>query len=86
MRGKYTNIAVRSLHILYIFVLRVEKLTTFEPKVVKPSARNTKSIQNLQTSHCYVFLTLQHFATKLCDFSNFNMLFLAVVVDFVLLT
>ena len=28
---------------------------------------------------------LQHFTTKLCNFTNFNMLFLVVVMDFVLL-
>ena len=28
---------------------------------------------------------IQHFAAKLCNFTNFNMLFLAVVMDFVLL-
>jgi hypothetical protein len=33
----------------------------------------------------YIFLILQHFGTKLCHFTNFNMLFLAVVMDFVLL-
>ena len=32
-----------------------------------------------------IFRILQHFATKLCNFSNFKMLFLAVVMDFVLL-
>jgi hypothetical protein len=32
----------------------------------------------------YIFLILQHFATKLCNFTNFNMLFLAVVMDFFL--
>ena len=31
------------------------------------------------------FPILQHFATKLCNFTNFNTLFLAVVMDFVLL-
>ncbi len=73
--------AVQSLQILYTFVLRAEVLTTFGSEVVIFSGRN-KSIQNLQTSHCYIFLILQHFATKLC---YFKMLFLAVVVDFVLL-
>jgi hypothetical protein len=33
----------------------------------------------------YIFRILQHFAAKLCNFTNFNMLFLAVVMDFVLL-
>jgi hypothetical protein len=33
----------------------------------------------------YIFLILQHFATKLCKFTKFNTLFLAVVMDFALL-
>ena len=36
------NIAVGSLQILYIFVVRAEKIPTFEQKVVKISTRNTK--------------------------------------------
>jgi hypothetical protein len=32
-----------------------------------------------------IFRILQHFPTKLCNVTNFNMLFLAVVMDFVLL-
>jgi hypothetical protein len=36
-----------------------------------------KSIQNLQG---YIFLILQHFATKLCNFTHFSMLFLAAVI------
>ena len=44
-----------------------------------------KSIQNLLSLKCYIFRILQHFATKLCNFTNFRMLFLAVVIDFVLL-
>ena len=41
-------------------------------------------VQNLQISHGYIFRILQHFATTLYNFTNFNMLFL-VVMDFVLL-
>ena len=44
-----------------------------------------KLIQNLQILLGYIFLILQHFAAKLCNFTNFNMLFLAVLTDFVLL-
>ena len=44
--------------------------------------RNTKVVQNLQTSQAYIFRILQYFATKLGNFTNFNMLFLAVVKDF----
>ena len=38
---------------------------------------------NLQTSRGYIFLNVQHFATKLGKFTYFNMLFQAVVKDFV---
>jgi hypothetical protein len=38
-------------------------------------------MQNLQG---YIFLILQHFGSKLRNIINFNMLFLAVVMDFVL--
>ena len=41
-----------------------------------------KSIQNLQTLQAYIFRILHHFATKLGNFTNFKMLFLAVVKDF----
>ena len=44
--------------------------------------RNTKNIQNLQTSQAYIFHILQSFATKLGNFTNFKMLFLAVVKYF----
>ena len=44
-----------------------------------------KLIQNLQISYGSIFLILEHFTTKLCNFTNFNMLFLAVVMDFFLL-
>jgi hypothetical protein len=39
-----------------------------------------KSIQYLQTLQRYTFRILQHFATKLCNFTHFSMLFLAVVI------
>ena len=35
-------------------------------------------------SQDYIFRILQHFATKLCHFTNFEMIFLAVLIDFVL--
>ncbi len=41
-------------------------------------------MKNEENSHRYIFRILQHFATKLCNFTNFK-LFLVVVVDFVLL-
>jgi hypothetical protein len=47
-----------------------------------PCVIPTVVIQNPQG---YIFRILQHFATKLCNFTNFSTLFLAVVMDFVLL-
>ncbi len=47
-------------------------------KVVQTSARNAKN--DTKFAGC-IFRT---FATKLCNFTNFKMLFLAVVMDFVL--
>ena len=39
-------------------------------------------IQNLQTLQAYILRILQFFATKLGNFTNFKMLFLAVLKDF----
>jgi hypothetical protein len=62
-------------------ILRAEIATIFGPNVVAISARNTKvSVQNLSTLQGYIFRILQHFATKLCNFTHFSMLFLAVVI------
>ncbi len=72
---------MRSLQILYVFVLRAEVLTTFSSKVVIFSARNTKTYKIYKLRK--LFLILQHFSTKLCNFTNYKMFFLAVVVDFV---
>jgi hypothetical protein len=70
---------LQSLQILYTFVLRAEIATIFAPNVpVGISARNTKVY--LQTLQGYIFRILQHFATKLCNFTHFSMLFLAVVL------
>ena len=41
-----------------------------------------KNIQNLQSSQAYIFHILQRFATKLFNFTNFRMLFNAVVINF----
>ena len=46
------------------------------------SARNTNIyIQNLKTSHGYILRSLQNFTTKRRNFTNFKMLFLAVMKD-----
>jgi hypothetical protein len=57
----------------------------FRPKCGTFSRAQYKLIQNLQILQGYIFRILQHFAAKLCNCTNFNMLFLAVVMDFVLL-
>jgi hypothetical protein len=48
---------------------------------ISPCVILYKLIQNLQISQGYIFRILQHFATKLCNFTHFNMLFLAAVMD-----
>jgi hypothetical protein len=35
----------------------------------------------MQTLQSYIFQALQHLAAKFCTFTNFSMLFLAVVFD-----
>jgi hypothetical protein len=67
------NIALQSLKILYTFVLRAE--IPFRPKCGRNFRTQYKSIQNLQTLQGYIFRNLQHFATKLCNFTHFSMLF-----------
>ncbi len=61
-----------ALQISHSFVLYAEICTTSAQKWCK-------SLQG------YIFRVLQHFATKLCNFTHFKMLFLAMVMDFVLL-
>jgi hypothetical protein len=65
------NIALRSLHILYMFVLRAEIVTIFEPKMVTISARNTNIYKICNTRLYFQALHLP----------NFIMFFLAVVFD-----
>ena len=77
------NIASQNLPILYTFVLRAEICTTIGVKVVQISARNTKNIQNWQILPGYIFRIIQHFATKFCNFTIFDMIFSAEVMDFV---
>ncbi len=41
-----------------------------------------KNIQNLPNTIGHIFLILQYFATKLCNFTKFRMLVQAVVMGF----
>ena len=44
--------------------------------------RNTKEYKICKFLHAYIFRILQHFAIKLCNFTNFRTLFNAVVMNF----
>ena len=84
MLKKAENIALQNLPILYTFVLQVEICTTFGVKVVQISARNRNDcIQNWQILQGYISRIFQHFATKFGTFTIFDMIFSAVVMDFV---
>jgi hypothetical protein len=60
------NIALRSLHILYMFVLRAEIVTIFEPKMVTISARTV--MQTLYTK----FANFARLLSKLYNISQPN--------------
>ena len=78
------NIAMQSLQSLYTFVLRAEIATTFGPKMVAISARNTKvgytKFANFALLYFFAFCNISHAITKFCNFTNFSMLFLAVAI------
>jgi hypothetical protein len=58
---------------LYTFVLRAEIATTFGPKMVRSNFQTQyKSTQNFKILQGYIFRILQHFATKLCNFTHFS--------------
>jgi hypothetical protein len=59
------NIALQSLQILYMFVLRAEIVAIF----------GSKMVQNMQTWQGYSFCILQHFVTKFCNCTTFNKFF-----------
>ena len=78
------NIALQNFPFMYTFLLQAEICTTLTPKVVQISVCNTKVyIQNWQILQGYIFRIFQHFVTKFCTFTIFDMLFSAVVLDFV---
>ena len=56
--AKYSLVKV-CMEFVYIIVLRSEKRTAFEPKL----------IQIFQTSQGYILRIPQHFASKLCNFT-----------------
>ena len=60
----------------------VRKIDTVFPIVVSIFRALYRSIQNMQILQAYIFHILQHFATKLCNFTNFRTLFNAVLMNF----
>ncbi len=76
---------MRSLQIFYISVLRAEKITNFEPKVVKTSARNTKKYKICKTRTAIFSAFYNILRANFVSLLILKMFFLAVVVDFVLL-
>jgi hypothetical protein len=61
-----------------MFVLRAEIVTICGLKMVTISARNANIYENMQASQGYIFRVLQHFATKFCNFTNFNKFFTGI--------
>ena len=57
-----------------IWPYKVCKIYIYDLFSITHAIRNTKNIQNLQTSQGYMFRILQHFATIFCNFTNFGML------------
>ena len=58
--------------------------SNFASKVVI-SVRNINIYKIRKLREVFFFRIFQHLPTKLCNFTNFKMLFRAVVIDFVLL-
>ena len=68
-------IALRSLHIFSIFVLRAEIVNIFG-STVTISARNTNILKICKFRKAiYIFCILQHFVTKFCNFTDFDKFF-----------
>ena len=87
LHGRLTfNLGKTKFANLYVFALDEEKFTIFATILAQKWYLFPSVIQfykNLQTLRGYIFHVLQHFATKLANSTNFSMLFLTVVKDFV---
>ena len=77
------NIALQNMTILYTFVLRAEFRTTFGVKVVRISARNTKVYKIGEFCKAIFSAFFNISQPNFCTFTIFDMLFSAVVMDFV---
>ena len=80
---KLQSLVAKRCIFYHLYILDyARKIDTNIEKTVSIFRTQYKSVQNSQTLQGYIFLILQHFATKLCNFSNYRMLFNAVVVNF----
>jgi hypothetical protein len=73
---------MQSLQILYTYVLRAEVATIFGPNVVGISARNTKVYKLCELCKARYFPHFTTFRNQTLQlyFTNFSMLFLAIVI------
>jgi hypothetical protein len=71
--GKYS--LAKFANFVYFCILRAEIATTIGSENGSNFRAQYKSTQNLRTLQGYIFRILQHFATKLCNFTNFSTLF-----------
>ena len=67
---------------MYMYVLRAEVLTIFGSRIFIFTAPNAKTIQNFKLCTPIFSYIVEHFAIKLCDLTNFNTFFPAVVIYF----
>ena len=63
---------MRSLRVLYIFVLGTGKLATFVSDEVGFPVRNANLYKNHKLLRAIFSVFLLHFATKLCNFTHFK--------------
>ena len=73
------NIALQSLQIFYIIVLRAEIATTFGSKMVEISTRNTK-IWKICELRKYIFPYFTTFRDQILVFTAFVRLFLGISI------
>ena len=76
------NIALRSLHVLYSVVCITHgKSYHFRGNFCGNFSSRNRNMCKIWKLRTAIFCILQHFATKLCNFANFTMLFLGMARD-----
>jgi hypothetical protein len=58
---------------VYVCIIRAEIVRIFGSKMVTISARNTNIYKICKLRKAIYFRILQHFVTKFCSFTNFNL-------------